>query len=299
MELRHLRYFVAVAERGHFGRAAAALHVSTPTLSQQIRALEREIGTPLLVRDRRGALLTGAGAALMPEARRTLDAAEAALREARRAGGVETPAVRIGLLAGLPDWLPAKLDRLLTSRGAHAVLIGGSTSEQIDALTRGELDLALVRCPLDLPTGTELLLVAEEELGVLMPVDHPLAHHSVLKPRDLDGQRLVWFPRQSAPGFHDAVLHALARLDVHVIISESTMSWGQRRSGFAVTTGAISLSTARAAETDDLTWRPLDGRPLTATIGCAWRTATRNSAVQELLARLRRFPGPGGRSARI
>jgi DNA-binding transcriptional LysR family regulator len=134
VELRHLRYFVAVAEEGHFGRAAARLHLSTPTLSQQIRALEAEIGAPLLIRHPRGARLSAAGEALLPEARTALRAAEAAAREARRAAGLADGDLRVGLPAGAPEALVARLNAILAEEApnARAVLIAGVRATSLD-----------------------------------------------------------------------------------------------------------------------------------------------------------------------
>jgi DNA-binding transcriptional LysR family regulator len=291
MELRHLRYFAAVAEHRQFRRAAAALHISTPTLSQQIRALEREVGADLLVRAPQGVELTAAGSALLPRARQALRQADSGLREARVAGGVETPIVRVGLLAGLPQWLPAKVERVLRAAGADVRMVGGATSEQVESLARGELDVALVRGPLEPPTGTQVLDVAEEELGVLLAAEHPLAPRSLLEPADLDGRRLIWFPRELAPGFHDAVVGVLEERGVRVTVDETTMTWGQRTSGLPFAGDAYSIATARAADGELLVWRPLAGRPLTVTLGVAWRTGTGNRPVRELVASFRRGPG--------
>jgi DNA-binding transcriptional LysR family regulator len=111
-----MRYFVAVAEELHFGRAATRLHVSTPTLSQQIKVVEREVGAPLLIRHSRGVDLTPAGEVLLRQARKVLLSAEDAVRETRRAAGVAAPALRLGLLNGVPEWLPSRIGELLTVR---------------------------------------------------------------------------------------------------------------------------------------------------------------------------------------
>lgn len=281
MELRHLRYLAAVADERHFGRAAARLHVTTPTLSQQIRSLEREVGTELLVRRRSGVELTPAGAAFLPEARRTLRAAEDALAAAREAGGVESGVVRLGIPAGAPDWLPAKLERLLRRNGRRTVPVGGSTSEQLHDLARGALDLAIVRGPVDPPADIDVRVVASDELGVLMGAEHPLAAQVSISPADLDGRTLVWFRRDAAPGFHDAALAALERAGARVRLAESTMSWGQRRTALPLAGDAVSLSSRRAVESEDLVWRPLEGVSLTVELALAWRRSTADRAIAD------------------
>jgi DNA-binding transcriptional LysR family regulator len=177
VELRQLRYFVGVAEELHFGRAAERLYISTPTLSQQIKQLEREIGTTLLIRHSRGVELTPAGQVLLARARETIQAAGLALKDTRRAAGLAEPVLRLGLLNGVPGWLPAALEQLATERfpDSTVTLEAGTTTEQLRMLTAGEIDLALVRTPTTLPPATSSEDLAEEELGVLLTATHPLA----------------------------------------------------------------------------------------------------------------------------
>jgi DNA-binding transcriptional LysR family regulator len=100
-----MRYFVGVAEELHFGRAAERLYISTPTLSQQIKQLEREVGTTLLIRHSRGVELTPAGQVFLARARETIQAAGLALKDTRRAVGLDEPVLRLGLLNGIPGWV--------------------------------------------------------------------------------------------------------------------------------------------------------------------------------------------------
>lgn len=276
-----MRYFVAVAEELHFGRAAARLHISSPTLSQQIKLLEREIGGPLLVRHARGVSLTVAGEVFLREASRAVAAADHALAAAR---GVGSAPLRLGLLNGVPPELPASLQELL---GGPAVLIGGTTSEQLSLLSRGSVDLALVRAPVT--TGPEIsqLDVFTEEFGVLMSAGHPLASSASVSAAALAGAELIWFARSLAPGFHDALLDRLRELGGDVVLSASTAGAAQWRSALLLNPSAISLSSARASA-PGLAWRPLCGRPLQAVYAAAWRTDNRNAELQGLLRLIRR-----------
>jgi DNA-binding transcriptional LysR family regulator len=298
MELRHLRYFVAVAEAGHFGRAAAALHVSTPTLSEQVRALEEEVGAPLLVRHPRGATSTAAGAALLVEARTVLLAADTALREARRAAGIDDGALRLGLLTGAPPWLPERLAAVLerAAPGHRPAFVGGSTSYQLGLLERGELDLALTR---DTPDGAyEHLALVEEELGVVLPADHPLAARPELACADLSGQELVWYPRHRAPRLFDTVMATIERLGGRPEISASAMTVETIKTALPVLDGAITLG-SRRMESDDgaIVWRPLAGRPLTITVWAVWRTRPRDPALRAFVGALRRAAAHGALTA--
>jgi DNA-binding transcriptional LysR family regulator len=296
VELRHLRYFVAVAEEAHFGRAADRLHLSTPTLSQQVRALEAEIGARLLVRHSRGATLTAAGEALLPEARTALRAAEAAAREARRAAGLTDGALRIGLLTGAPATLVSRLNAILAEEApdARALLIAGDTSHQLRLLERGELDIAIVRAPVDLSTDSEHLELERDELGVLMAANHPLAASERLSCPDLSGQELIWFPRHLAPGFYDATLEALERDGARLTIATGAMEVPSIAAALQQMPQAISLSTQGMATLfPGLAWRPLAGSPITVTITAAWRKPIRQPALRALIRGLRRALSDG------
>lgn len=139
MELRQLRYFVAVAEELHFGRAAQRLHISGPALSQQIMALERELGAQLFVRDRRSVRLTEPGRSLMEDARRILAMADDASRRLRRTAD-ETPPLRMGYVSWLPDNVAALLGPTVAVRIDDWVL---PSHAQADRVADGSLDLAL------------------------------------------------------------------------------------------------------------------------------------------------------------
>jgi DNA-binding transcriptional LysR family regulator len=293
MELRHLRYFVAVAEAGHFGRAAAALHVSTPTLSEQVRALEEEVGTPLLVRHPRGATTTAAGAALLVEARTVLLAADTALREARRAAGIDDGALRLGLLTGAPPWLPRHLAAILerAAPGHVPAFVGGSSTYQLGLLERGELDLAVSR---DTPgvAGYETLALVTEELGVVLPQEHPLAHRAVLDAADLSGIELVWYPRHRAPRLFDEVVTTIERLGGRPGISASAMAVEAIRTALPLLGGAVTLG-SRRMEGDGLVWRPLRGAPLSIPIWAVWRARPRDPALRAYVKALRKAVARG------
>jgi DNA-binding transcriptional LysR family regulator len=287
MELRHLSYFVALAEELHFGRAARRLHVSTPTLSQQIQALEREIGTLLVSRDSHGVTLTAAGKVLLGEAREALKVADRALREARRAGHVDEPAIRLGILHGAPDWLTFRLEQVARAAlpDCRQVLVGGATADQLALVMTGDVDVALARLPLDKQAVTALP-IAEEELGVLMSGRHPLVDHAVLDPSDLADRELIWIHRRLAPGFYDDVIERLREAGAELRISETVVSQAQLPLVLRHNKAAISLSSERGADPPALVWRPILGRPLTVTYAVVWQEPVRDHAVRELAAAL-------------
>ncbi|WP_350280610.1 LysR substrate-binding domain-containing protein [Kribbella sp. HUAS MG21] len=280
MELRQLRYFVAVAEELHFGNAAARLYISTPTLSQQVRQLEREVGAALLIRHSRGVELTPAGQVLLARARETIQAAGLALKDTRRAAGLDEPVLRLGLLNGVPGPLPAALEQLAAERfpNSTVTLEAGTTTDQLRMLISGEIDLGLVRTPLTLPPAISSEHLATEELGVLLAATHPLAAHHELGLDDLSGLELVWIPRAAAPEFYD---DAIGRLGTGVRLSSISMSHAQLRSALQVRRTAISLGSRRAA-TPDVVWRPLRGRPLVARYAAVWRTDSANPVLRAM-----------------
>lgn len=139
MELRQLRYFVAVAEELHFGRAAKRLHISGPALSQQIIALERDVGTDLFVRDRRSVRLSAAGRALLPDARRIVALADEAKHRVQRAAADSVP-VRLGYVSWLPDGIETLVGPAVALRVDEWVL---PSHAQADRVAEGTLDVAL------------------------------------------------------------------------------------------------------------------------------------------------------------
>jgi DNA-binding transcriptional LysR family regulator len=276
VELRQLRYFVTVAQELHFRRAAERLFISTPTLSQQIKAVEREVGAPLLIRHSRGIDLTPAGQALLRGGTEILTAADELLAEIRRVAGVAEPTLRLGLLNGVLPALPAKIADVVGRHGGHLVITGGPTAEQLRLLTAGETDLALVRGPVVLPAGLRQVPVAREELGVLMSAHHPLAAADAIDAAALSGCELIMFPRDLSPGFHDDVLRTLAERGAGFVLSDSAMGFQQVLTILPQRPAAVSLASARAASNPGLAWRPFRGEPLVVTYVAAWREDTRN-----------------------
>ncbi|RQS65979.1 DNA-binding transcriptional regulator HcaR [Burkholderia sp. Bp8963] len=192
MELRHLRYFVAVADELNFTRAAQRLHTAQPSLSQQIRDLEDEIGTQLLERSKRKVELTEAGRVFLAEARLVLAQADRAVARARQAGRQQALTVKIGFVpAAEVEIFPAILPKLrMQFPGVHVELRSLPTMEQEDALLRGDIDIAFMRRPVH-AQGLHAEVVLTEPLVVLMPAGHPLAAHAQVEPAMLDGQPFI------------------------------------------------------------------------------------------------------------
>lgn len=218
MELRHLRYFVAVAEELHFSRAAERLHVTQPVVSEQIRKLEGELGVRLFDRTRNVAL-TDAGAALLTEAYRVLRHAEAARQAARSASA--RPGLRIGYVAtALPAGIPRAVRRLVAAMpGLETTMEPGPALELVDAVRADELDVAVVSLPV--PTaGVRVTPLGEQRAVAVFPVGHEHAVKAEVDLEQIAPERVVVLPRDADRPFYDAVLATCCAAGVAPTLSE-------------------------------------------------------------------------------
>ncbi|WP_022929331.1 LysR substrate-binding domain-containing protein [Patulibacter americanus] len=196
VELRHLRYFVAVAEELHFGRAAERLHMAQPPLSQAIRRLEEAVGCELLARTSRSVRLTAAGTAFLDRARRTLRNVEADVHEARSIGRGETGLLNVGFVGSATlTTLPGILRRHLDAYpGVQLRLHESHTSQVIAGLLAGDVDLGIVRDPE--PTGGLVATtLTDEPFVAVLPAGHPHAGDASVSVAALEGTPFVSPPR--------------------------------------------------------------------------------------------------------
>ncbi|MFI0899042.1 LysR family transcriptional regulator [Streptomyces sp. NPDC020983] len=202
LDLRRLRYFVAVAEELHFGRAAGRLHIAQPALSRQMRALEDDLGVRLFRRDRRGTELTAAGAQLLQDAPRLL-AASAAVARAAVAAAADTPTFTIGFMPGITV-TPAV--RAMTGRhpGLEIRLLRTGWHDQAEVLHDGRADVGIVRLPLD-QRGLRVRPLFSEPRVVALPADHPLARRPAVAVADLAGEHLLQDP-DAVPEWRDVAV---------------------------------------------------------------------------------------------
>jgi DNA-binding transcriptional LysR family regulator len=181
LETRELRYFVAVAEELHFGRAAERLQMAQPPLSRAIRRLERRLGVQLLNRDNRGVSLTPAGETLLKEARRALDAVDAAVRRTRRAAMAKPTLVLTTKAGASHALLKELLDAYAARPGAVEIdVLLCEIGEQRGLLLNGQADVAIMHAPFDLMTGLESVEILTEGQVAILPRSHPLARRSTL-----------------------------------------------------------------------------------------------------------------------
>lgn len=199
MELRAIRYVLAVADELHFGRAAQRLLMTQPSLSRQVRALETEIGQDLFVRTSRGVELTPAGAEFTPHARRALQLLDTAVRRTQEVGRGATGHVSLGFVAtAAVDILPRALAAHRAQRpGVVVTLVEFTTEQQVLALGAGDLDVGLGRDVRPTP-GLRITPLRREPIVVAMSAGHPLAERASLRLSDLQGWPIVRMPRERA-----------------------------------------------------------------------------------------------------
>jgi DNA-binding transcriptional LysR family regulator len=201
MELRQLRTFVAVAEELHFHRAAQRLYIAQPSVSQQIRTLESELGVRLFDRDRRRVALTAAGSTLLDEARELLSRAEHAAAVTRAAGAGERGTLRLSLTRSLTGGVAGEIVAAFRERypGVDLDLTVGNTMLHVEQLHAGDIDVGFVRPPLEDPELEELVL-GREPMVCVLPKGHRLTRRSSVRREDLVGEPLVWWPEEHGPG---------------------------------------------------------------------------------------------------
>ena len=229
MELRHLRYFVAVAEELHFGRAAARLHIAQPPLSRQIRDLEREVGTALFERVPRGVALTAAGRAFLPEARLTLAQAARAQRTAERAARGEIGRLRVGFVEAAT--YSRVLPEVLGFFRMHLPNIGISLFEmdshqQADAFRDGRIDLGILHSiPADADRVLHIEPVYTDPVIAAIPRPHRLAEQARLTLTHLATEPFVFFPRHGAPRLHDDIIASCRAAGFDPRVVQEASAW--------------------------------------------------------------------------
>ncbi len=302
MELRHLRYFVAVAEELHFHRAATRLHISQPPLSQQIRALERELGVTLLARNRRRVALTTAGAAFLVDARGILAAVERASDRARGIARGSLGTLSIGFV-GSAMFSPTLPNILREFRKDHPnvglVLRELPTTLQLAALVAGELDIGVIRGPVDpdeLDGQLELMTIQRERLVAALPSDHRLATRRRIRAEDLRGESFVILTRREAPGLYAGLAAAMGDAGG---LPEDVLEVAEMQTIISLVAGGFGVSLVPASvgqvERSGVAFLPLAGSTPTIELEIAWRPGGTDSPVRsEFLSLIR--PRPGERS---
>jgi DNA-binding transcriptional LysR family regulator len=295
MELRHLRYFVAVGEDEHYGRAAQRLRVAQPALSSQIQDLEREIGAQLFDRLPRGVRLSAAGKVFLEDCRRILkDVNEAAIRAERAARGI-IGTLRVGFTESA-SWHGVVPDSLREFRRTHPEadlqLSSLISLEQIEAVRSGRLDTGFVYVRTADPQIAEIV-VDSHHVVLAMPRLHPVSRLKKLRLRDLVEADFVWFPRRQHPANYDRLLQACSRggLTNPRIVQEAVDQ--------ATMLSLVSCGLGVAFVADATRWRcpkevvlrEVDDLRLPLTVSCIWRKDNRSPLLATFLEHARQLAG--------
>jgi DNA-binding transcriptional LysR family regulator len=295
VELRHLRYFVAVAEELNFSRAAERLHMAQPPLSVAIRQLEQELGADLLVRTTREVSLTDAGQAFLPGARKTLAELDHSMADARRAAAGELGDLRVAFSWSARFETLPMIGQAFMARYPDVKLLTEEmwNARMAAALRSGAVDLAVSLCP---EVSAELAYdtIRSEQVVALVAATHPLAHEPEVGLEALSGDGFVLFPRELAPrlydimvgmcrraGFEPAIRHesfhtgwelgVLADVSVVALVPESVAR--ELPDGVA----ALRLSDPAGRLDTVLVWRSDD----TSAVGAAFREVARTVSTPE------------------
>jgi DNA-binding transcriptional LysR family regulator len=285
MDLRHVRYFVAIAEELHYGRAAERLGISQPPLSQQIQALERELGTELFRRSKRSVSLTKAGEALLPEAYRLLDQAARVKSLAKRAEAGEIGRLFLGCVASACfEILPPILGRFARANPEIGVTVREfDTADAIPALAEGRLDLGLVRIDA-VAAPLRILPLRRDRFVIALPVAHRLAGQRRVALDDLRDEPFVMFARRVSPRFFDSIIAAFIRAGFSPDLTHETSSIQSQVAFVACGLGvALVPSTTRRMRLPGVVYRDLrETIPLTD-IALVWNGETASTLVTRMV----------------
>jgi DNA-binding transcriptional LysR family regulator len=285
VELRQLRYFVAVAEELHFRRAAERLHMSQPPLSQAVRQLENDIGAELFLRNRRRVELTPAGAVFLDEARAILRAVDRAADLARRTASGEVGRLSVGFVgSAMYGTLPEVLRAFRAEHPGVDLRLRELTSpEQLDALRRGVIDVGVLRLTRDVEEFDRETL-AHERVVVALPVGHPLARRTRVRLSHLADEDLVLLSRREAPGLRDSIALAVAEAGGtgHVVqeVAEMQTLIGLVAAGLGISFVPESVA---AAGRHDVTFLELEGEVPTVELTLVWQRGQRSALLDAFL----------------
>ena len=295
MELRHLRYFVAVAEAGSLKLAAEEkLRTTQPSLSRQIRDLEQEVGTPLFSRGARGVKLTAAGRVFLDHARVMLSQAETAVRSARQVVEPAKPTFTMGFMIGHDStWIPQALNALRYQLPDIHVVISTQNSPQLAAaLSQGLVDVAFLRQE-DGGAGLAYMLLAEEPIEVYLPHDHPLAAKTSISAQEITGETFLSIAGTAMsvsgrpPALRLTIDRYLKKNGVSVKPSHEVDNLGGIMSLIISTRGiALLPQYARTFLPPSVTTRPLCGFTPKIDLSVAYREANTSPILKPFLSRL-------------
>lgn len=296
MELRHLRYFVVTAEAQHFTRAAEILGMAQPPLSQQIRQLEQEVGTPLFDRTGRGVVLNDAGRAFLSCAQDILRRAEAAVQTAQRAARGEVGELALGFTESASfNGVVTEVIRRYRQQypDVEMTLSQGDSETLVAQLRDGAIDAAFVRPPFALDGGLTFTQLTEEPLVVALPLGHALARRKRLAPKDLTQERFILYSRKSGYGLSADIMAACRQHGVNPLIGQRAPQLSSAVNLVAAGMGvAVVPASLRPLRPDGVVYRPFSLDWPRAVLGLAVRTDKPGGRIENLLRLAREKPTP-------
>jgi DNA-binding transcriptional LysR family regulator len=293
MDLRQLRYFVAVAEELHFSRAAERVGIQQPPLSLQIRQLETEIGTALFHRLSRGVELTESGALLLERARRILDDVEQTKISVQSRARGETGRIRLGFAVGtyFHPLIPAIISAYRKQYPGVTLLPEQSyTPRLVTALHSGEIDVAFVRRVSENEAeGLGIELIVDEPMLVVLPRAHRLARKRSVPLDALAGETFILHPRAITPVLYDRIIATFQRAGFTAKLGQEAPTFDSMvhmvAAGFGVALVPQSIQQIRAK---GIVYLPIEGKGLSTSISLAYRRNDRSAAVRNFIALARR-----------
>jgi DNA-binding transcriptional LysR family regulator len=294
IELRQLRYFIAVAEESHFGRAAVRLHMTQPPLSQTIQSLEAALGTPLFARTKRSVALTPAGIALLPEARRILQQANALPDLARRAASGESGLLSLSFVSSADYSVLPPLLREFRERYplVQIDLREATTDVQLEDLMQGRIDAGLLIPPLHDKARAELdyVTVLSEPLILAVPQGlKALRGKKSVSLKAVADMPLIIFPRRIAPAFHDAIVGCFRdagltpRIGQEAIQMQTIVGLVSAGMGIALVPQSVSNLKRPGVE-----YKSLSNKTVSVETGLAWRRDNLSPVLRTFLELLRK-----------
>lgn len=290
MELRHLRYFLALADEGNFTRAAATLGIGQPPLSQQIRDLENEVGAQLFHRVPHGAELTAAGTAFLPEAKAAVSAAGRAKVAAQRANRGEIGRLSLGFTASSAfNTVVSATIREYRRRWPEVrlSLTEMNTNLLMERLIRGEIDAAFIRPGLEDPRDVRLKRLADEPMLLALPAGHALAKLAQVPLSALATEPFILFPRVVGLSLYDDIAAACRNAGFELVVAQEAPQIPSVVNLVAANLG-VSIVPASIAQIklDGVAYRPIEGPPLVARLGLAILKALRAPVTDNLMSLL-------------
>jgi DNA-binding transcriptional LysR family regulator len=288
-ELRHLRYFAAVAEELNFSRAAERLHMAQPPLSAAIRQLERELGVELFTRTSREVKLTDAGRAFLDGVRRTLAEADRAVDDAKRAGAGELGRLRLAFSWSMRfETLPA-IGRAMRSTHPGIDLLAQEmwNADMGPAFARGSIDIALSLCP-EIASELESEPIRREHVVALLPQTHRLAGEESIPLSALAGEEFILFPREIAPRLHDAFIAVYRHAGFEPRIRAESFHTGWDVGVLAeIAAAALAPESVRSGLPDGVAAVPIREPADSLETRLVWRADARSTVVDSCVAAAR------------